>query len=80
MADGQLPVDSEPRIPGIHLHADLGFDVSFPPNSDGGMKLKSLLFHIYSPLSLFPRADVPEYDLAMAYAGDLFIPSVGNNH
>jgi len=43
------------------------------------MKLKTLLFHIYSPLSSFPRNGLPEYDLAMAYAGDLFIPSIGKN-
>ena len=79
LEDSQLPWDIRPRIPGIHLQADLGFELSFPPNSDGGMKLKTLLFHLYSPLSLFPPAGIPEYDLAMAYAGDLFIPSIGKN-
>lgn len=79
LKDGQLPWNAQPRIPGIHLQADLGFELSFPPNSDGGMELKKLLFHIYAPLSFLPLADVPEYSLAMACAGDLFVPSIGKN-
>ena len=77
LKSGQHPWDIRPRVPGIHLQADLGLDVSLPPNSDGGMKLNRVLFQIYSPLSLFPADSEPEYDVAMAYAGDLFIPSIG---
>jgi hypothetical protein len=72
---GQLPWDTQPRIPGIHLHAGLGFDLTFPPDSQAGMKLAALRFQIYSPFSFFPPEDVPEYSLVMGYAGDLYIPS-----
>jgi hypothetical protein len=76
LQDGQLPWDTEPRIPGIHLHADLGFALTFPPNDKDGMTLKKLRFHIYSPFSFFPLGDGPGYEPAMAYAGDLYIPSI----
>jgi hypothetical protein len=75
----QLPWEIEPRIPGIHLRAALGFDLSFPPGQDAGLKLKELLFHIYSPLTFLPYGNLPQYDLAMAYAGELFIGSTGSD-
>ncbi len=75
LEDGQFPWSSRPRIPGIHLQANLGLALSFPPGS-GKMELKALRFHVYSPLSLFPPDGVPGYRFAMAYAGDLFIPSI----
>jgi hypothetical protein len=76
---GQHPWDIRPRVPGIHLQADLGLEVSLPPNSDRGMKLKRLLFQIYSPFAFPPPDRKPAYHVAMAYAGDLFIPSIGKN-
>ena len=79
LREGQLPWDVRPRIPGIHLRADLGFEISFPPDSSGGMKLKTPLFHVYSPLRMFASDELPEYGFSTGYAGDLFIPSIGNN-
>jgi hypothetical protein len=76
LEDDQFPWDARPRIPGIHLQADLGFEVSLPPDSDAGMKLKKLRFHVYSPLSWPSPPDEPSYGLATAYAGDLLIPSI----
>jgi hypothetical protein len=79
MEYGHLPWDARPRIPGIHLEANLGFELSLPPESNSGMRLEKLVFRVSSPLSLFPPAEVPEYDLAMAYAGELFVPSISKN-
>jgi hypothetical protein len=79
LKDDRLPWDTRPLIPGIHLQADLGFGVSLPPSSDGGMNLKSLFFRVYTPLSLFPEDGQPEYNIAMAFTGDLFIPGISKD-
>jgi len=79
LKDEQLPWTVEPRIPGIHLHADLDFGVSFPPGSDGGMKLNQVRCQIYTPLDSTERTVRAGYEPVMAYLGNLVIPSIDKN-
>ena len=79
LKDEQLPWIVKPRIPGIHLHADLDFGVSFPPGSDGGMKLSQLRCQIYTPLDSTEQTVSAGYEPMMAYLGDLIIPSIDKN-
>nr|WP_315186923.1 DUF6603 domain-containing protein [uncultured Albidiferax sp.] len=76
LSNEQLAWDERRRIPGIHLRADLGFDVSFPPGTDKGMKLAQVGLRLYTPLVEMPVGDLPHQAPSIDYVGELFIPSI----
>lgn len=70
-----LPWNTWPRIPGIHLTVPIGAGISFPPESKA-MQFTNLRLALYSPLSEFWLQENSSYRAAMAFLGDIVIPSI----
>src|SRR5262249_36642894 len=75
LEEGQFPWDSRVLLPGIHLQSRLSIKAGIPP-LDSKIELNNIAIRIYNPLTLnWLRAHI-DYDIIIAYVGQVFIPSI----
>jgi hypothetical protein len=73
--EGLFPRDVRPRIPGFHLEAVVGPEISLLPGSEA-IKFTNLRFGTYSPLSQYRSPEDEFYEPEMAYLGDIVIAKI----